>query len=222
MSKNGNAETIVSNLHEAIGGQIINVTKSALNEFENMLLNPEQARGVQQALDGVVDQVEEKGAKMIDAAQQMLNDGIRERIEQIGIIPKDMQEQIIESGTNVVNQVTDIAKNALKEAGKEVKEIAADAVKQVFGAVKSVFSNIGAVVTAEKTTDQALSDVKQQFQEAGKSIGKTAKGFVMSFVEKLGFSGEKAQSDAKVSHAQKLQKQNEQQVQNQGKGGRGD
>ena len=90
--------------------------------------------------------------------------------------------------------------------------------KQVFGAVKAVFSNVGAVITKEKTPEQALADVKEQFQETGQSITKAVKSFATSFVEKLGLGNKKEQG--KTTHVQKLQDQ-QQNSQSQDKGGRG-
>ena len=208
----------IAAVHNALGEQIVPVTQNALSEVENMALNAEQAQKVQNAFNGVVNQVEEQVVGLIEDAQQGMNDGIDNGLNNIEGLPEEARVELAKIGKKVVNDIASTALNAVKESAIEVKELADDAMKQVFGAVKAVFSNVGAVITKEKTPEQALADVKEQFQETGQSIGKAVKSFATSFVEKLGLGNKKEQG--KTTHVQKLQDQ-QQNSQSQDKGGRG-
>ena len=208
----------IAAVHNALGEQIVPVTQNALSEVENMALNAEQAQKVQNAFNGVVNQVEEQVVGLIEDAQQGMNDGIDNGLNNIEGLPEEARVELAKIGKKVVNDIASTALNAVKESAIEVKELADDAMKQVFGAVKAVFSNVGAVITKEKTPEQALADVKEQFQETGQSITKAVKSFATSFVEKLGLGNKKEQG--KTTHVQKLQDQ-QQNSQSQDKGGRG-
>jgi hypothetical protein len=68
-------------------------------------------------------------------------------------------------------------------------------------ALKSTFDSIGAWLKGEKTTEQAMTGIKNSWKEAGKEVSKSFSEAKKSFVDKI--AGKKVNSKEKT-HADRV------------------
>jgi len=176
------------------------VGQDALAQVQDMVLNKEQKKGVVNAFNGVVSDVEKLANGSVEQMEDKLKDNLAKNVDKIGL-PTEAKKQVLDVGEKVINGAAEIAKDAIAQGAEEAKGFGKDCIKQACGAIKSMFSNIGSYISGEKTKDQALEGIKGAWMEAGKAMLQSAGKAVGSFVERMG--GKKDQ-DKDKTHAEKV------------------
>jgi len=121
--------------------------------------------------------------------------------KEIDKLPPPIQKPVKDFLFPIIDNVGKVAQDFI--GGKNnVKELAQTVFKEATNVVKSIFSNISALIKGEKKADKALNDVTKTCEKAGGAIMKAAEKVKKSFVEMVGGIKEKA-----VSHVEKVTKE---------------
>jgi len=195
-----------SNSLEKIGE---NAIKEFSQELANQFKDLDPSKKVKEGLTDAMEKVGEKFDSFVKEGEASLEKGFKEaknvlkdNIDKLPI-PKETKEMVVETGTKIINQVQDFAKNTIdntKIAAAETKTFAQECVKQCCKALKSIFANIGKMIGGKETPTVALNNVKTDCKVAGEAISKSAQKLKATFVEKF---GGKKEVDGK-SHAEKV------------------
>ena len=196
MSKND-----ISNMQNVIA----NTVDQVLTQIEGQALNPEYQQQAAKAFEEAVSNVEQVAAGTVQETANNIKDQIGTKLNEIDGLP-DNAKKILQNGANkIVDEVSVIANDTIKEAGAEGRKIFADCIKQMVGAVKIIFDNIGAVINKGKSQEKAIDDVKSAWVAAGKEVLESARQsgekLKTSFVDRVG--GKKSQ-DPDKSHGDKI------------------
>lgn len=204
MAKNHNTPNIQQEHIQAIIG---NTAAQVLNEVELQVLelSDKHKQETAKAFEEAVGNLEQVASNTVQGVGNNIKDSLESKLNKIDGLPDDAKKALLNGANKMVDQVTAIAEDTIKEAATESKKIFNDCMKQLMGAVKSIFSNIGAVIKGEKSQDQAIADIKSAWQEAGKEVlqsaQKSGEKVKTSFAERVG--GKKSQDQGK-SHGDKI------------------
>lgn len=199
MSKN-------SNTLENIGDQAMKFTEGLANDLKDLNISKEVEKNIskgfskiEEGIESLIDTVEYNSNKVFEGIKTNLKDNI-EALP----IPKETQKMIIKTGEEIIDKVEKFTKNTIettKVAVAQTKTFAKECIKQGCTVLKSIFANIGKVISGITTPDKAMKTVKDTCKKASEAIGKAANKFKASFVEKVGGKKEK---DGKASHVETL------------------
>ncbi len=180
---------------------VVGVAQNVLKDVEKEVLNPDQAKKVQDAFNQAVEGFEGQAVGSVEKAKEQIGTRLDEGLDAIGILPEQTKANLKKAGHEVIDKVSEAALDVIKQTAIDAKDLMVTCVKSVTNAITNVFSAIGQVVTKEKTVEQARESVVEGFQKANQEISTAAKGFANSFVERLGLSSKK---DKEMSHVEKV------------------
>ena len=72
-----------------------------------------------------------------------------------------MRNNISKAGNGLIDQINDLAMEAMGHAKSAVMEVGSDIMKQALIALKSTFTELSALVKGEKTPEQALPKLER-------------------------------------------------------------
>lgn len=188
-------------VQQEIEKAVVGVAQNVLKEVEKEVLNPDQAKKVQDAFNQAVEGFEGQAVDSVEKAKEQIGGKLDKGLDAIGILPEETRANLKKAGHEVIDKVSNAALDVIKQTAIDAKDLMVTCVKSITNAITNVFSAIGQVVTKEKTVEQAREGIVEGFKTAGQEISTAAKGFANSFVERLGLSSKK---DKEMSHVEKV------------------
>lgn len=182
--------------------------QTIIDQIEALIPTEEQRKNIANAFESTVEQTEKQGATDISGLSDAAKNALDEQLKKIHIIPEEMRNNISKAGNGLIDQINDLAMEAMGNAKSAAMEVGSDIMKQALIALKSTFTELSALVKGEKTPEQALDGIKNAWKEAGKEVMQSAGKAKQSFAEKFSNNKDKDEVIKKEtpakSHAEKV------------------
>ncbi|MBA2628472.1 MAG: hypothetical protein H0U78_00345 [Rickettsiaceae bacterium] len=192
---------IQSSIMDAASKEMARIGQNLIGGLEGFGLNPTQKRAVAVQIEEAVDGVEQLVGGKAKEVFALIKDEIDKKLDEIDIIPKGLRKQIGNMCKGSVDQLSKLVNDGIGQASKSAKEVSSAILDQGLKALKSTFDSIGAWLKGEKTTEQAMTGIKNSWKEAGKEVSKSFSEAKKSFVDKI--AGKKVNSKEKT-HADRV------------------
>lgn len=182
--------------------------QTIIDQIEALSPTVEQREEIANAFESTAKQTETQAVSDISGLSEAAKKALEEQLKKIHIIPEEMRNNISQAGNGLIDQINDLAIEAIGHAKSAAMEVGADIMKQALIALKSTFTELSALVKGEKTQEQALDGIKNAWKEAGKEVLQSAGKAKQSFAEKFSNNQEKAEvikkEPSSKSHTEKV------------------
>lgn len=189
-------DAIQVSIMDTASKEMAKVGQNLIDGLEGLGLNQAQQKAVAVQIGEAVDGVELLVGSKAKQAFGLIKDKIDKKLDEIGIIPKELRKQIGNVCKSSVDKLDKLVSDAIGQASKSSKEVSGAILDQGLKALKSTFEIIGAWLKGEKTTEQAVTGIKGAWKEAGQVVSKSFNEAKKSFVDKVG--GKKAEPKEKT------------------------
>jgi hypothetical protein len=189
-------DAIQVSIMDTASKEMAQMGQNLIDGLEGLGLNQAQQKAVAVQIGEAVDGVELLVGSKAKQAFGLIKDKIDKKLDEIGIIPKELRKQIGNVCKSSVDKLDKLVSDAIGQASKSSKEVSGAILDQGLKALKSTFEIIGAWLKGEKTTEQAVTGIKGAWKEAGQAVSKSFNEAKKSFVEKVG--GKKAETKEKT------------------------
>ncbi len=179
-------DAIQVSIMDTASKEMAKMGQNLIDGLEGLGLNQAQQKAVAVQIGEVVDGVELLVGSKAKQAFGLIKDKIDKKLDEIGIIPKELRKQIGNVCKSSVDKLDKLVSDAIGQASKSSKEVSGAILDQGLKALKSTFEIIGAWLKGEKTTEQAVTGIKGAWKEAGQVVSKSFNEAKKSFVEKMG------------------------------------
>jgi hypothetical protein len=167
--------------------------QTIINQIEATSPTAEQGEEIANAFENAVTQTEKQNPTDITGLSKAAKHALDEQLKKINIIPEAMRTNILKAGEGLIDQINNLAIDAMGHAKSAAIEVGSDIMKQALIALKSTFVELSALLKGEKTLEQALNGIKNAWKGAGKEVLQSAGKAKQSFAEK--FSNNKDKDD---------------------------
>lgn len=171
---------------DAASKEVARIGQNFISGFEGLGLNDTQKKAVAVQIELAVDGVELLVGSKAKQVFGLIKDEIDKNLDKIDIIPKELRTQIGNMCKSSVDKFDKLVSEAIGQVSKSAKEVSEAVIDQGVKALKSTFDNIGAWLKGEKTAEQAMTEIKAAWKEAGQEASKSFNEAKKSFVEKVG------------------------------------
>ncbi len=182
--------------------------QTIIDQIEALSPTVEQREEIANAFESTAKQTETQAVSDISGLSEAAKKALEEQLKKIHIIPEEMRNNISQAGNGLIDQINDLAIEAIGHAKSAAMEVGADIMKQALIALKSTFTELSALVKGEKTQEQALDGIKNAWKEAGKEVLQSAGKAKQSFAEKFSNNQEKDEvikkEPSSKSHTEKV------------------
>ena len=189
-------DAIQVSIMDTASKEMAKMGQNLIDGLEGLGLNQAQQKAVAVQIGEAVDGVELLVGSKAKQAFGLIKDKIDKKLDEIGIIPKELRKQIGNVCKSSVDKLDKLVSDAIGQASKSSKEVSGAILDQGLKALKSTFEIIGAWLKGEKTTEQAVTGIKGAWKEAGQVVSKSFNEAKKSFVDKVG--GKKAEPKEKT------------------------
>ena len=189
-------DAIQVSIMDTASKEMAKMGQNLIDSIEGLGLNQAQQKAVAVQIGEAVDGVELLVGSKAKQAFGLIKDKIDKKLDEIGIIPKELRKQIGNVCKSSVDKLDKLVSDAIGQASKSSKEVSGAILDQGLKALKSTFEIIGAWLKGEKTTEQAVTGIKGAWKEAGQVVSKSFNEAKKSFVDKVG--GKKAEPKEKT------------------------
>jgi len=189
-------DAIQVSIMDTASKEMAKMGQNLIDGLEGFGLNQAQQKAVAVQIGEAVDGVELLVGSKAKQAFGLIKDKIDKKLDEIGIIPKELRKQIGNVCKSSVDKLDKLVSDAIGQASKSSKEVSGAILDQGLKALKSTFEIIGAWLKGEKTTEQAVTGIKGAWKEAGQVVSKSFNEAKKSFVDKVG--GKKAEPKEKT------------------------
>jgi hypothetical protein len=179
-------DAIQVSIMDTASKEMAKMGQNLIDGLEGLGLNQAQQKAVAVQIGEAVDGVELLVGSKAKQAFGLIKDKIDKKLDEIGIIPKELRKQIGNVCKSSVDKLDKLVSDAIGQASKSSKEVSGAILDQGLKALKSTFEIIGAWLKGEKTTEQAVTGIKGAWKEAGQVVSKSFNEAKKSFVEKMG------------------------------------
>ena len=191
-------DAIQVSIMDTASKEMAKMGQNLIDGLEGFGLNQAQQKAVAVQIGEAVDGVELLVGSKAKQAFGLIKDKIDKKLDEIGIIPKELRKQIGNVCKSSVDKLDKLVSDAIGQASKSSKEVSGAILDQGLKALKSTFEIIGAWLKGEKTTEQAVTGIKGAWKEAGQVVSKSFNEAKKSFVDKVG--GKKAEPTGENSY----------------------
>ena len=119
--------------------------QTIIDQIEALSPTAEQREEIANAFESTANQTETQAVSDISGLSEAAKNALDEQLKKIHVIPEEMKNDISQAGNGLIDQINDLAIEAIGNAKSAAMEVGADIMKQALIALKSTFTELSAL-----------------------------------------------------------------------------